>query len=107
MSHWGCAIEGCRATFEDLESLIVHQVESHPYHECRICDAVVPSGFFAIQHVFDEHTRAEYVRFYDSDSDAIRWRESIKDKVEANVDLDSLRKRLVDEQDVRAVEAVE
>ncbi|MDR5656825.1 MAG: DUF7565 family protein [Halobacteriota archaeon] len=77
MSRWLCAIEGCMVGFEDVESLLAHQRDDHEGHTCEICGERVPAGFFAIRHAFEEHTRAEYVRHYDGDSDAIRWREQI------------------------------
>ena len=107
MSHWVCAIRGCERSFEDAESLIAHQVDDHEYHECRVCGEIVPEGFFAIRHVFGEHTRAEFVRRYDGDSDAIRWRESIKDKIEGSVDVAALEKRIFSDGGTVQVEAAE
>ncbi|GGL63359.1 DUF7565 family protein [Halocalculus aciditolerans] len=86
MSGWECAIGGCGATFRTVESLLTHQVDAHERHECRICGTTVPEGFFAIKHVFEEHTRTEFVRAYDADASAIRERESIKRDVEDTVD---------------------
>lgn len=77
MSRWVCAIEGCLEDFDDVESVLAHQRDDHEGHTCRICNETVPAGFFAIKHAFEEHTRAEYVRYYDGDSDDIRWREKI------------------------------
>lgn len=107
MSHWVCALRGCMASFDDPESLIAHQVDDHEYHECQVCGEIVPEGLFAIQHAFDEHTRAEYVRFYDADSDAIRWRESIKDVIEGTVDVPALEKRIFSDGNAAQVEAAE
>lgn len=107
MSHWGCAIGGCERVFEDVESLLAHQMVEHDSHECRVCGETVPSGFFAIQHVFDQHNRAEYVRHYDADADAIRWRENIKDAVEARVDLTSFDAHTVAEKNAVRVEALD
>jgi len=94
MAGWECGIAGCAATYGDVTELLAHQVTEHERHECRVCGAVVPAGFFAIQHCFDEHTRADYVRTYDAGSDDIRVREDVKAAVEADVDIDSLRDRL-------------
>lgn len=94
MPGWECAIAGCGSTFESVEDALVHQVQSHERCECRVCGTVVPEGFFAIQHAFDEHTRAEYVRAYDADSDHIRRRESVKEAIEGLVDVETLRERL-------------
>jgi hypothetical protein len=91
---WTCGIGGCGRTFEGVEALLVHQVEDHERHECAVCGAVVPEGFFAIEHAFENHTRAEYVRAYDADSDDIRARESVKDTVEGAVDVAALKRRL-------------
>jgi hypothetical protein len=107
MSDWLCAIHGCLEPFEDVESLIAHQVDDHEYHECRVCGEIVPEGFFALRHAFDDHTRAEYVRHYDADSDAIRWRETIKDTVEGSVDLAALEKEIFSQSDTVRVEAAE
>ena len=87
MSRWKCGIEGCDARFESVEETIVHQTRDHRRHECKVCGTVVPEGYFAIRHAFDEHTRAEYVRAYDADSNAVRVREKVKATVEAEADL--------------------
>jgi hypothetical protein len=87
MALWTCGIDGCEARFEDVEAAIIHQTTEHERHECEICGAIVPEGYFAIRHAFDEHTRAEFVRAYDADSDAVRKREDVKQSVEAEADL--------------------
>lgn len=107
MSDWVCAIRGCMAAFDDAESLIAHQVDDHEYHECQVCGEIVPEGFFALKHGLDEHTRAEYVRFYDADSDAIRWRESITEEIESAVDLAALEKQIFSDGDSARAEAAE
>jgi len=94
MAGWECGIAGCESAYADLTDLLAHQVSEHERHECRVCGTVVPDGFFAIQHCFDEHTRAEYVRTYDADSDDIRAREAVKEDVETEVDVAALRERL-------------
>ncbi|SFL03005.1 hypothetical protein SAMN04487950_2048 [Halogranum rubrum] len=94
MSLWRCGIGDCDAGFRDVESTIVHQTNEHERHECKVCGTVVPEGYFAIRHAFDEHTRAEYVRAYDADSSAVREREAIKDEIEAAVDLEAVVDRL-------------
>ncbi|ELZ58730.1 hypothetical protein C438_14161 [Haloferax denitrificans ATCC 35960] len=90
MSRWKCGIEGCDGRFEDVESAVIHQTVDHERHECKVCGTVVPEGYFAIRHAFDEHTRAEFVRAYDADSSAVRIREDVKDAVEADADLNSV-----------------
>jgi hypothetical protein len=81
MERWACAIEGCLSEFPDVESVLAHQRDDHADHTCRICGEELNAGFFAIRHAFEEHTRAEYVRHYDADADAIRWRERVASSV--------------------------
>ncbi|MES3161726.1 MAG: hypothetical protein PPP55_09185 [Halorubrum sp.] len=95
MVPWTCGMKGCDAVFEDAESLILHQTREHQRHECKVCGTIVPDGYFAIRHTFDEHTRAEYVRAYDADSGAVRRREAIKRDIESEADL----KTVVDQLD--------
>ena len=97
MSRWTCGIDGCDAAFEDVESAILHQTTEHQRHECKVCGTIVPDGYFAIRHAFDEHTRAEYVRAYDADSSAVRHREDIKDEVEETADIERIVDRLNDD----------
>ncbi len=94
MTGWRCGIAGCEAAFEDPESAVVHQTTEHERHECKVCGSIVPEGYFAIRHAFDEHTRAEFVRAYDADSDAVREREAIKAEVEAAADLQAVVEEL-------------
>ncbi|UIP00218.1 hypothetical protein Hbl1158_02280 [Halobaculum sp. CBA1158] len=96
MPRWACGIEGCDAAFDGVEDAIVHQTTAHARHECRVCGTVVPEGYFAIRHAFDEHTRAEFVRAYDADADAIRERESIKAEIEDRADIESVVERIDD-----------
>ncbi len=96
MVPWTCGIVGCDAVFDDAESVILHQTREHERHECQVCGTVVPDGYFAIRHAFDEHTRAEYVRAYDADSEAVRRRERVKREVESEADLQSIVDRLND-----------
>jgi hypothetical protein len=91
---WECAIRSCDRSFGELEGALAHQVREHPRHECRVCGAVVPEGLFAIRHAFGEHTRAEYVRYYDADADEIRRREQLLGTVEQQVDVSALRERI-------------
>lgn len=94
MSRWACAIEGCGAGFESAEDAILHQATEHDRQECGVCGTVVPDGYFAIRHAFDEHTRAEFVRAYDADSDAVRRRERIKSEIEETADLEAVIEQL-------------
>ena len=87
MTPWACGIAGCGGTFDDAEGLIRHQADRHPACECRVCGETVPAGYLAIRHAFEEHSRAEFVRAYDADADAIREREQLLDEVEARVDV--------------------
>ena len=100
MSAWQCAIRGCGAQFPDAEATIRHQATAHDTHTCRICDADVPEGYFAIRHALDEHSRVEYVRAYEFDADAVRERERVKAMVESAVDVDEVAERLVDVDEV-------
>ncbi len=98
MPGWECGVAGCGEVYGSVEELLAHQVNAHERVECEVCGTVVPEGFFAIQHAFDQHTRAEYVRAYDANSDDIRRREGIKDEVEERVDVQALRSKLGDGQ---------
>ncbi|MFB6148857.1 MAG: hypothetical protein ABEJ48_04255 [Halobacteriales archaeon] len=90
MTCWACAIAGCGEQFESPADLIRHQVAAHGQNECQICGDHVYEGYLAIRHAFEEHTRAEYVRAYDADSDDIRLRENIKESIEQSVDIQEL-----------------
>ncbi|GAA0513350.1 hypothetical protein SAMN04488066_11267 [Halorubrum aquaticum] len=94
MVPWACGIDGCDAVFEDVESTVLHQTREHQRHECKVCGTIVPDGYFAIRHAFDEHTRAEYVRAYDADSAAVRRREQVKREIETEADLQTVVERL-------------
>ncbi|MFT4923636.1 MAG: hypothetical protein ACI8XM_002864 [Haloarculaceae archaeon] len=87
MASWECAIEGDSAVFDRVEDLIVHQATEHDRIECKVCGAVVPDGYFAIRHAFDEHSRAEYVRAYDASAADVRRREKVKGNIEDEADL--------------------
>jgi hypothetical protein len=87
MARWECAIRGDGATFDRVEDLIVHQATEHDRIECKVCGAVVPDGYFAIRHAFDEHSRAEYVRAYDASAADVRRRENIKEDIEDAADI--------------------
>lgn len=91
---WACLIEDCATEFGSVEDLIVHQASEHERCECKVCGTVVPEGYLAIRHAFEEHTRAEYVRAYDASSDDIRKRENVKEHIEEQVDVDDLVARL-------------
>lgn len=90
MSTWECAIEDCAASYEEVENAIVHQVTEHKRTECKVCGSVVPDGYFAIRHAFEEHSRADYVRAYGANSNDVRHRERIKDAIEANANLQEI-----------------
>ena len=87
MPCWECAIEGDDTTFDRVEDLIVHQATEHDRIECKVCGAVVPDGYFAIRHAFDDHSRAEYVRAYDASAADVRRRENVKDDIEDAADI--------------------
>jgi len=87
---WGCGIEGCVDVFDSVEDVVVHQTNDHERHECKVCGTVVPDGYLAIKHAFEEHTRAEYVRAYGASAEEVREREQIQDEIEANADLQTI-----------------
>lgn len=97
MSGWECAIVDCGSAFDSLEALLAHQVTEHETHECEICGETAPEGYFAIKHGLNEHTRAEYVRFYDGNADAIKEREQVLEDVAEELDPDVLEDLLSDE----------
>lgn len=94
MAPWACGIAGCGGSFDDPEGLIRHQAVNHPAAECLVCGETVPAGYLAIRHAFDAHSRAEYVRAYDADADAIREREELLDFVEERVDVQQVVSQL-------------
>jgi len=94
MPHWECAIEGDTKRFERVEDLIIHQATDHDRIECKVCGTVLPDGYFAIRHAFEEHSRAEYVRAYDATSDEVRRREQIKETIENIADIREVVDRL-------------
>jgi len=94
MPHWECAIEGDDRRFEDVEDLLVHQATEHDRIECKVCGAVLPDGYFAIRHAFEDHTRAEYVRAYDASAAAVRRREQIKESIEHAADIRAVVERI-------------
>src|SRR6056297_2227493 len=87
MTPWRCGIDGCGTQTNSVEELIHHQTTDHKKHECQVCGSIVPDGYFAIRHAFEEHSRAEYVRAYDADSTAVRVREDIKADIEDEANL--------------------
>ncbi|WP_460918111.1 DUF7565 family protein [Salinarchaeum chitinilyticum] len=91
---WGCGIEGCSEIFADVEDVVVHQTNDHDRHECQVCGTVVPDGYLAIKHAFEEHTRAEYVRAYGASAEEVREREQIQDEIEAAADLQTIVDRI-------------
>ncbi|WP_088901425.1 DUF7565 family protein [Halorubrum lacusprofundi] len=95
MPRWTGGMDGCDAGLDDVVWAIVHPANGHQRHECRVGGTIVPDGYFAIRHAFDEHTRAEFVRAYDADSAAVRRREGIKRDIEREADL----QRVVDQMD--------
>jgi len=94
MTRWECAIEGDSNQFDRVEELIIHQSTDHDRIECQVCGAVVPDGYFAIKHAFDEHSRAEYVRAYDASATEVRRRENIVESIEAEADMSEVIDRL-------------
>ncbi|GAB3029474.1 DUF7565 family protein [Natronobiforma cellulositropha] len=87
---WECGIDGCGAVFDDPESLVVHQVNTHDGCECKVCGTVVPDGYLAIRHAFTEHSRAEYVRAYGASAADIRQREELIEELEEHTDVNAI-----------------
>ena len=94
MKGWECGIDGCGETFRAPEDAILHQTNDHERHECEVCGTIVPDGYLAIRHAFEEHTRAEYVRAYDASAEEVREREDVKEEIEAVADLQAIAERL-------------
>ncbi|WP_255197096.1 DUF7565 family protein [Halorarius litoreus] len=91
---WTCAIGGCGTETDAAEDLLVHQATDHERHQCAVCGTVLPDGYFAIRHAFDEHSRAEYVRAYEADSADIRHREAVLEAIEETADIDAVVDRI-------------
>ncbi|WIV66779.1 DUF7565 family protein [Natrialbaceae archaeon AArc-T1-2] len=91
---WECGIDGCGGRFDDVESLIVHQVNEHERHECQVCGTIVPDGYLAIRHAFTEHSRAEYVRAYGASSAEVRQREQLLEDVTDIADMQAIADEL-------------
>lgn len=91
---WSCAIRGCDVETERVDELLVHQSTDHERAQCGVCGAVVPDGYFAIRHAFEDHSRAEYVRAYGADANAIRRRETVLEAVESTADIDEVLARI-------------
>ena len=98
MARWECAIGADGDAFDRVEDLVVHQATEHDRIECKICGAVVPDGYFAIRHAFDEHSRAEYVRAYDASAADVRRRETIKEDIEDAADIREVVDRIEGDQ---------
>ncbi|QGN07226.1 hypothetical protein Hrd1104_07865 [Halorhabdus sp. CBA1104] len=94
MPRWECALEGCGESFDRVEDLIVHQSTSHERIECAVCGTVLPDGYFAIRHAFEEHSRAEYVRAYNASAAEVRRREKVKESIEDSADIREVVDRL-------------
>jgi predicted nucleic acid-binding Zn-ribbon protein len=94
---WACAIDECAFGAGAVEDLLAHQLERHERHHCAVCHTIVPDGYFAIRHAFDEHSRVDYLRHYDADADHVRRREAVLEAVEAAADVEAVVERLDDE----------
>lgn len=94
MSPWACGIDGCEMTFDAPEPAIIHQTTEHDRCECGVCGKELPDGYFAIHHAFEEHSRAEYVRAYGASAADVRVRESVKDRIESEADIELVLDRL-------------
>ena len=105
MARWACAIDGGESvdcvdtfggeeTFDRIEDLLVHQATEHERIECAVCGALLPDGYFAIRHMFEDHSRREYVRAYEASPEDVRRREEIRQTVEAEADLAAVVERI-------------
>lgn len=94
MSPWACGIDGCDSVFDAPEPAILHQTTEHERTECGVCGVELPDGYFAIRHAFEEHSRAEFVRAYGASAAEVRARETIKDRIEAEADIELILERL-------------
>lgn len=92
--QWECGIAGCEQQFDRIEDLVVHQTGDHERTECQVCGAIVPEGYLAIRHAFEEHTRAQYVRAYGASAEDVRLRERSKELVEEYADLNEVATRI-------------
>ena len=91
---WECAIEGCGHRAETAEELLLHQATDHEQVRCAVCGTYVVDGYFAIRHVFGEHTRTQYRRGYDADTEDIRRREALLERVEREGDVEAVLEAL-------------
>ncbi|MWV39537.1 MULTISPECIES: hypothetical protein [Natrialba] len=91
---WECGIDGCGAVFEDVESAVIHQATEHERPECKVCGTIVPDGYLALRHTFNEHSRAEYVRAYGADSEDVRKREELLEEIEEVADMELIANEL-------------
>jgi hypothetical protein len=91
---WECAIEGCGHRSEDAAGLLLHQASEHERVRCGVCGTHVPDGYFAIRHVFSEHTRTQYLRAYEADREDVKRREALLECVEAATDVEAVVERL-------------
>lgn len=96
LSMWQCGISSCEYESNEVNRLVVHQATAHERIQCAICGTIILDGYFAIKHVFAEHTRAEYLRNYAASTDDIRWRENVLTEIEASADVSAIMERLDD-----------
>lgn len=95
MSPWECTIAGDEPhSFDRVEDLIVHQATAHDRIKCGVCHSLVPDGYLAIRHMFEDHSRREFVRAYDASPAEVRWREDVKSAVEETADLQEVVERI-------------
>ena len=102
---WECAIGDCEYLTDDVDALLIHQADTHARHQCAICGTVITDGYFAIKHAFSEHSRADYLRRYEADTDDIRVRENILKEIEAVADVKAVVERLNTSEDTSESEA--
>lgn len=94
MTAWRCRIHQCNYMSSTVSDLIHHQITDHEPFQCEICGVHTPAGALAILHVFEEHTRAEFLRAYSGDADDIRVRENVKSALLADSNRITLEENL-------------
>ncbi len=95
MTAWTCAITGDPPhEFDRVEDLLVHQATEHDRVECAVCGALVPDGYFALRHMFGEHSGEAYRTAYGLSAGELHQREAIKSRVESEADLQEALTRI-------------
>lgn len=95
MTAWTCAIVGDPPhEFDRVEDLLVHQATEHDRVECAVCGTLVPDGYFALRHMFDEHSAEAYSETYGLSPAELRQREQIRERIEDEAELQEALTRI-------------